>query len=152
VKYVDQAVALTMTFGPKLLLALFTLLFGLWFIRLAMHGVDKAMDQAGIETTLQKFLLSLINVGLKSLLLVSVITMIGVETTSIIAMLGAAGLAVGLALQGSLANFAGGVLILFFKPFKVDYRESSINANGAGTVNSGKDLGGNLCNGSTTCP
>lgn len=119
-RYVDPAVELGMAYGPKLLLAIITLILGLWFIRLMLRGIDKAMDRAKVEPTLQRFLLSLTSVGLKALLFVSVITMIGVETTSIIAMLGAAGLAVGLALQGSLSNFAGGVLILFFKPFKVD--------------------------------
>ena len=117
-RYGDIAVELSMSYGPKLLLALITLLVGLWLIRLVHKGVDKGMDRAGVEPTLQRFLLSLTSVLLKGVLFVSVITMIGVETTSIIAMLGAAGLAVGLALQGSLANFAGGVLILFFKPFK----------------------------------
>ena len=118
-RYTDTAVELAMAYGPRLLLAIFTLLVGLWIIRMVHRGIDKAMDQAKVEPTLQRFLLSLANVLLKGVLFVSVITMIGVETTSFIAMLGAAGLAVGLALQGSLANFAGGVLILFFKPFKL---------------------------------
>jgi small conductance mechanosensitive channel len=78
------------------------------------------MLRSDVETTLRGFLHNLISWGLKFILIVVVITMIGVETTSIVAMLGAAGLAVGLALQGSLANFAGGVLILLFRPFRVD--------------------------------
>jgi small conductance mechanosensitive channel len=81
--------------------------------------VDRAMDSAGLEPTLQRFLVNFSSAALKAVLFVSVIQMLGVETTSLIAMVGAAGLAVGLALQGSLANFAGGVLILFFKPFKL---------------------------------
>jgi small conductance mechanosensitive channel len=89
-------------------------------------GAKAGFNRSGIEPTLQNFLLSLINVGLKALLVISVASMIGVETTSFIAVLGAAGLAVGLALQGSLANFAGGVLILLFRPFKVgDFIEGS---------------------------
>lgn len=119
VRYTDQAVELSMTYGPRLLLALITLVLGLWAIKLFVRGFRKGMERANIEPTLRRFLLSLASVLLKGILLVSVITMIGVETTSIIAVLGAAGLAVGLALQGSLANFAGGVLILMFKPFKV---------------------------------
>ncbi len=118
-RYGDMAVELSLSYGPKLLLAILTLIVGLWLIRLVHKGVDRALDAAKVEPTLQRFLLSLTSVVLKGVLFVSVITMIGVETTSIIAMLGAVGLAVGLALQGSLANFAGGVLILFFKPFKV---------------------------------
>ena len=118
-RYGDTAVELAMSYGPKLMLAILTLIIGLWLIRLLHRGIDRGMDRAGVEPTLQRFLLSLTNVIFKALLFVSVITMVGVETTSVIAMLGAAGLAVGLALQGSLANLAGGVLILFFKPFKV---------------------------------
>ena len=76
------------------------------------------MDRSEVEQTLQRFLLSLSNTMLKALLIISVASMVGIETTSFIAILGAAGLAVGLALQGSLSNFAGGVLILLFKPFK----------------------------------
>jgi small conductance mechanosensitive channel len=117
--YANTAVELIMGYGPKLLLALFTLIVGLWVIRLVDRGVDRAMQTAKMEPTLQRFLTSLTTVMMKGILFVSVITMIGVETTSIIALLGAAGLAIGLALQGSLANFAGGVLILFFKPFKL---------------------------------
>ena len=78
-----------------------------------------AFTRSGMEDTLKNFLMSLIGVGLKALLLISVAGMVGIETTSFIAVLGAAGLAVGLALQGSLANFAGGVLILIFRPYKV---------------------------------
>ena len=111
--YANTAVELIMGYGPKLLLALFTLIVGLWVIRLVDRGVDRAMQTAKMEPTLQRFLTSLTTVMMKGILFVSVITMIGVETTSIIALLGAAGLAIGLALQGSLANFAGGVLILF---------------------------------------
>lgn len=118
-RYTDTAVELTMSYGPKLILAIVTLLIGLWLIRLVDRALRRGMESAAIEPTLRRFLQSLTSVLLKGALFVSVITMIGVETTSIIAMLGAAGLAVGLALQGSLANFAGGVLILFFKPFKV---------------------------------
>jgi small conductance mechanosensitive channel len=118
-RYADTAVELSMSYGPKLLLAIFTLLLGLWLIRLVNKGVSRAMEHGKIDETLRPFLGSLTNVVLKGVLFVSVISMIGVETTSLIAMLGAMGLAIGLALQGSLANFAGGVLILFFQPYKV---------------------------------
>lgn len=72
-----------------------------------------------METTLRRFLNSLSNIGLKGLLLISVASMLGIETTSFIAVLGAAGLAIGLALQGSMAHFSGGVLILILRPYKV---------------------------------
>ena len=117
--YMDQAVGLLVDYGPNVLLALLTLFIGLWLIKLLGKGITKAMDKASLEISLKKFLLSLVSILLKVLLVISVVSMLGVEMTSFIALLGAAGLAVGLALQGSLANFAGGVLILLFKPFKV---------------------------------
>jgi len=117
-KYYDQAIELGMVYGPKLLLAILTLIIGLWLIGAFVKGMDKGMTRANVEETLRRFLRSLISVTLKVILLISVASMVGIATTSFIAVLGAAGLAIGLALQGSLANFAGGVLILFFKPFK----------------------------------
>jgi small conductance mechanosensitive channel len=118
-KYVDMAVEMSMNYGPKLVLAIVTLIIGLWIIKAVVNGLRKALERGAMEDTLKNFLMSLVGIGLKALLLISVASMVGIETTSFIAILGAAGLAVGLALQGSLANFAGGVLILLFKPFKV---------------------------------
>ncbi|MDP4911667.1 MAG: mechanosensitive ion channel [SAR86 cluster bacterium] len=118
-KYTDTAISMVVTYAPQLVLALVTLFVGLWVIKGILAGAQSAFSRAEVEATLQKFLLSLIGVGLKGLLIISVASMIGIETTSFIAVLGAAGLAVGLALQGSLANFAGGVLILLFKPYKI---------------------------------
>jgi len=119
-EFIEPMVEQVVVFGPKLLLAVFTLLVGLWLIRRICRAIDRAMERSEVETTLRGFLHNLISWGLRFVLIVVVVTMIGVETTSIVAMLGAAGLAVGLALQGSLANFAGGVLILLFRPFRVD--------------------------------
>jgi len=118
-KYYDQAIGLGMVYGPKLMLAILTLVIGLWIIKAVAKGAGKAMEKSGVEVTLRGFLKSMMSVILKVLLLISVASMVGIETTSFIAVLGAAGLAVGLALQGSLQNFAGGVIILLFKPFKV---------------------------------
>ncbi len=118
-EYLDPLVEQAVIFGPKLLLALVTLVIGLWLIGRVAKALDRGMERNNVEVTLRGFLHNLISIGLKIVLAVVVITMVGVETTSIVAIFGAAGLAVGLALQGSLANFAGGVLILFFKPFKV---------------------------------
>lgn len=114
-----QAIEMLMLYGPKFLLAIFVLIIGWWFIGRIANMAEKSMARVKFEAGLTHFLVSFISVILKVLLLISVASMIGIETTSFIAMLGAAGLAVGMALQGSLANFAGGVLILFFKPFKV---------------------------------
>jgi small conductance mechanosensitive channel len=108
-----------LVFGPKLLGAIVTLIIGLWIIKFLVRIADKGMKRADLDVSLQRFLSSFIGIILKVLLLISVASMVGIATTSFIAILGAAGLAVGLALQGSLANFAGGVLILLFKPFKV---------------------------------
>lgn len=130
--YATDAVKLVIAFIPKLLLAIVVLLIGLWLIRLVVKAVKKMLENASMEISLQNFLTGLVSVLLKALLLISVASMIGIATTSFVAILGAAGLALGLALQGSLANFAGGVLLLLFKPFKVG---DFINAQGyAGTV------------------
>ncbi|WP_372986246.1 mechanosensitive ion channel family protein [Marinobacter sp.] len=113
----DQAIALVMTYAPKVVLAIITLVIGMWLINKLIGVLDAKLSQK--DPTLNKFLCGLIGAILKILLLISVASMVGIATTSFIAIIGAAGLAVGLALQGSLANFAGGVLILIFKPFKV---------------------------------
>ena len=115
----QTATEMLMSYGPKLLLALLTLIIGFWIIKRVMTMCDGMMERTQVEVTLRKFLVNLGSILLKAVVIISVASMVGVETTSFIAMLGAAGLAVGLALQGSLANFAGGVLILFFRPFKV---------------------------------
>ena len=107
------------TFGPKLLGALVVFIIGLYLTNMVARLVSKGLNKRGIDVSLQSFLGSLVSVGLKILLLISVAGMLGIQTTSFVAVIGALGLAVGLALQGSLANFAGGVLILVFKPFKV---------------------------------
>ena len=104
---------------PDLLLAIVVLVIGLWIIKLIGKGLAKTFEKTNVEVSLRKFFLSLAGIGLKLLLLISVASMIGIATTSFVAVLGAAGLAIGLALQGSLGNFAGGVLVLLFKPFKV---------------------------------
>ena len=130
VEYSDEAISLAIAYAPKVLLAAATLLIGMWLINRLVKVLDKKLSQK--DPTLNKFICGLIGTILKVLLAISVASMIGIETTSFIAIIGAAGLAVGLALQGSLANFAGGVLILLFKPFKVG---DAIEAQGyLGTV------------------
>jgi len=120
------------TYGTKLLLAIITLLIGLWLIKKLTRMIRRIFEARAFDKSLQTFLVSFLSITLKILLLISVITMVGVQMTSFIALLGAAGLAVGMALSGTLQNFAGGVIILILKPFKVgDY----IEAKGyAGTV------------------
>jgi small conductance mechanosensitive channel len=110
---------LAIDYAPKLFAALLVLWIGSMLIAMAAKVMGKVLSSRGVEPTLQRFLHSLVTVSLKVLLLITFISMLGVQTTSFIAIIGAAGLAVGLALQGTLANFAGGTLILLFKPYRV---------------------------------
>lgn len=118
-QYADHAIEMVIEYGPKLLLALITLWVGLKAVKWIVKLSDKSLDRAKADPTLKKFVCNLLGWGLKVLLVISVASMIGIETTSFVAILGAAGLAVGLALQGALSNFAGGVLLMIFKPYKV---------------------------------
>ncbi len=117
--YSDMALDYVMTYGPKVVLAIVILLIGLWIIKLITNGTRKAMTKRNFDPSLAPFLVTLLGAILKVMLIISVISMVGIEVTSFIAVLGAAGLAVGLALQGTLQNFAGGVVILLLRPFKV---------------------------------
>ncbi len=120
-QYTDQAVTLVMGYVPKLVLAIITLIIGLWVIGRAVKMTRQHITKRGVDETLAPFLSSLLSWTLKGVLFISVASMVGVQTTSFVAVLGAAGLAIGLALQGSLSNFAGGVLILIFRPFNVGH-------------------------------
>lgn len=116
---IESWVELAAGYAPRLALALLTLLLGLWLIRLSARIAERALLRTHLEPTLSGFLLSLGSILLKVLLFVSVASTLGVATTSLVAIIGAAGIALGLALQGSLANFAAGILVLLFKPFRV---------------------------------
>lgn len=115
----EKAVEFLFDFGPKILGALIVFFIGKYIISLLLKALDKIFVKYEIDASLATFLKSFSNAILYVLLFITIASQIGIELTSFIAILGAAGLAVGLALQGSLANFAGGVLILIFKPFKV---------------------------------
>ncbi len=118
-EYADTAMNLAIEYVPSVLLAILVLIVGLWVIKRVVGLLRRTLEGRQADATLARFLCSLTSVGLKALLLISVASMVGIETTSFVALLGAAGLAIGLALQGSLSNFAGGVLVLLFKPYKV---------------------------------
>ena len=118
-KYIEKAETLFVEYGPKVLTAFAILIIGLFVINMLVKMSKKIMVKGKVDITLQKFLGDLLSWILKALLIITVISKLGVPTTSFVALIGAAGLAVGLALQGSLANFAGGVLIMIFKPFKI---------------------------------
>lgn len=123
---------LTLTYGPRLLGALLTLALGLWVVGLVVRVIRTMLIRGHVDPSLASFLSSLSNLLLKVLVYITALGVLGVQMTSFIAMLGAAGLAIGLALSGTLQNFAGGVMILFFKYFKVG---DFIEAQGyAGTV------------------
>ena len=127
-------IPMIMEYGSRVLLALITLAVGWWLINRLTAKLGNLLALRKADLALQGFISSLANIILKVLLVVSVASMIGIQTTSFVAAIGAAGLAIGLALQGSLANFAGGVLILLFRPFKIG---DWIEAQGvSGTVDS----------------
>ena len=117
--YTDQGIQFIMDYGPKVIGALAVLILGLWLISMFTKILRKGFKKGKVDETLIPFLTSLVNWTLKAVLIISVASMVGIATTSFIAVLGAAGLAIGLALQGTLSNFAGGVMILLFKPFRV---------------------------------
>lgn len=121
----EMVVNFAVLYGMKLLVALLILIVGTWVIRRLNKLIQNLMLSKGVDDSLRPFLGSIFNVTLWVLLIVLVVAQLGVEMTSFIAVLGSAGLAIGLALQGSLSNFAGGVLILTIKPFRVgDYIEA----------------------------
>ena len=117
--WVNYLTELGEVYLPKVAAAIFTFIIGWWLIGRLNKWFRKLLQKREVEVSLVPFLCSLVNAILKVLLFVSVASMVGIATTSFVAVLGAASLAIGLALQGSLGNFAGGVLILLFKPFKV---------------------------------
>ena len=118
--------------GMKIVAALAIFIIGRWAVGIAVNMVRKALARTQMEDTLEKFLCNILNAILMIVVLIATIGAMGVQTTSLLAVLGAAGLAIGLSLQGSLSNFASGVLIVAFRPYQVgDY----IEAGGvAGTV------------------
>jgi len=117
--YLDMVYGLVVTYGLKVVSAILVLIIGFWLIKRIAKVTDRLMEKREVNISLRGFLKALMTILLKVMLLITVAQMVGIESTSFIAVLGAAGLAVGLALQGTLANFAGGVMILLFKPYKV---------------------------------
>jgi len=118
-EYIDYAVKLAIEFAPKLLLAILSLFIGLWIVSKITKAFKKIAVAKDWDVSLIPFVGGIISATLKIVLFISVASLIGIQTTSFVAVLGAASLAIGLALQGSLSNFAGGVLILMLKPYKI---------------------------------
>ena len=119
-KIKEKSIDFLFSVGPDIILAIFILVIGILLIRLVRRLMKQSFRQYNLEPSLATFVESLVRFFLVALLIVTVGTTMGIKTSSFVAIIGAAGLAIGLALQGSLANFAGGVLILIFKPFRVD--------------------------------
>ena len=115
----NQLTEIAFIYGPKLIGAIIVWIIGSMVIKWLLKTFSKVMDRKEMDDSLKPFLKSLVSILLKTMLIISVLSMLGVQMTSFIAILGAAGLAVGLALSGTLQNFAGGVIILLFKPYKV---------------------------------
>ncbi|WP_417875274.1 mechanosensitive ion channel family protein [Winogradskyella sediminis] len=118
-KWIDEGYNFIIEFGPKVIGAILIWIIGSWVIKILLKALTKVMNKGGYDESLKKFLSNLISWILKIVLIIVVLGTMGVETTSFAAIIAAAGLAIGLALQGSLANFAGGVLIMIFKPIKI---------------------------------
>lgn len=134
IKTSQSWIPMIMEYGSRVLLAVLTLAIGWWLINVLTGRVGRLLALRNADMALQHFITNLANIALKVMLMVNVASMIGVATTSFVAAIGAATLAIGLALQGSLANFAGGVLILLFRPFRIG---DWIEAQGtSGTVDS----------------
>jgi len=118
-EWFNYGIELAKEFGPKLVTAILIYIVGSWIIKRIVGGARKVMARSNYELSLQKFLLNLISWALKVFLIVTVISRLGIDVTAFAAIVAAAGLAVGLALQGSLSNFAGGVLLMIFRPYKI---------------------------------
>lgn len=118
-KILEQLTQIAVEYGPKLIGAIVVLIIGGWIIKGLIRATGKMMDKSKMDESLKPFLKGIVGMLLKVLLFISVLGMVGIEMTSFIAIMGAAGLAIGMALSGTLQNFAGGVMILVFKPFKV---------------------------------
>jgi len=122
--YLAQIQGYLTEYGMKVIGAILILVIGLWIAKMITKGVNKLLVKKNVDATLVKFFTSIIRVALIAFVVIAAISKVGIETTSFVAILGAAGLAIGFALQGSLANLASGVMLIIFRPVKVgDYIE-----------------------------
>lgn len=117
--FLDKLINLSTTLGSKLLAAIIIFLIGRWIVKRLKKLVSNILERRHVEASLSTFTRSLINITLNFLLILMVVGTLGVETSSIIALFASIGVGVGMALSGTLQNFAGGIMILLFKPFKV---------------------------------
>lgn len=128
--FMDQAISLGVNAGKSILLAILIFVVGRYVIRLINKLIANMLERRRVEPTIQSFLKSFTNILLTILLVITVISALGVNTTSFAALLASAGVAIGMALSGNLQNLAGGIILLLFKPYKIgDYIEAQ-GANG----------------------
>lgn len=132
-QYTTNFIKVLIDYSPKLIAAVLLLVIGIWVIKIINTVSRKIMVKREIEPTLIEFLSDILFWGLRIVLFIAVISKLGIESSSFVAILGAAGLAVGLSLQGSLSNFAGGMLIILFKPFKLGDVIDAQNVSGTVT-------------------
>ncbi len=119
ISYKDKAIGMAMEYIPTVILALVTLVVGFWIIARVVKFIKKGIERSGTDETLSSFLSSIINIGLKLMLLLSVAGMFGINTTSFIAIFSALMVGIGMALNGTLGHVASGVMLMIFKPIKV---------------------------------
>lgn len=117
--FIRKAIDLGTTFGSRIIAALVIFLVGRWIIRKIHRLVCAVIEKRHVEASLASFIKSLVKITLNFLLVIAIVSKLGIETSSFIALFASAGVAIGMALSGTLQNFAGGVMILLFKPFKV---------------------------------
>lgn len=130
---IEQFKTGVIAYAPKIIIAILIWFIGIWVIRILSHGFGKLMDKKDFDPSLKPFLKKLFNMLFKVVLFITILGTLGIEMTTFVAIIGAAGLAIGLALSGTLQNFAGSVIILIFKPYKIgDFIESE---SFKGTVN-----------------
>jgi small conductance mechanosensitive channel len=123
-KYLDQAVALITLYGVNIIAALAIFVFGRWAAKITQSLLKKWLNRQKIDQTIISFVSNLVYTGILAFVIIAALSKLGIQTTSFVAIIGAAGLAIGLALQGSLSNFAAGVLMIIFRPFRAgDYVE-----------------------------
>jgi len=131
---IKQLQAVVAEYGLQVLGALATLVLGIWIAKLFAKTVGKVLRKREVDETLTKFLVSVLRIALITFVMISAAAQIGIQTASFVAVIGAAGLAIGFALQGSLSNLAAGVMLIIFKPIKIgDYIEGG---GSAGSVES----------------
>lgn len=124
-RYIEMIKNHAIEFGTNLVIAVIILIVGFWVTKAISKGVNKVLSKRDLDASLRSFLVSILNISLKILVVITALSQLGMQMTSFVALIGAAGLAIGMAFSGTLSNFAGGVMLLIFRPFKVgDYIEA----------------------------